>query len=166
VPPIDQLTLLAPGLLGGSVARAARATGAARRIVIWARRAEVRLALQAQPWCDAVADTPGEAARGARLLAGELDVLGTVRPLEPGTPEQPGIGWAPGDGPLLWRAHAHGFGWLRDLRDRSPAPAGNGNSGCIGGGGDGGGGGGIRESSSVKPSPPPQRFRPMSGPFF
>jgi uncharacterized heparinase superfamily protein len=59
---------------------------------------------------------PGEAARGARLAAGELDVLGTVLPLEPGTPEEPGIGWAPGDGPLLWRAHAHGFGWLRDLR--------------------------------------------------
>lgn len=68
VPPIDQLTLLAPGLLGGSVARAARATGAARRIVIWARRAEVRLALREQPWCDAVADTPGDAARGANLV--------------------------------------------------------------------------------------------------
>ena len=27
-----------------------------------------------------------------------------------------GVGWAPADGPLLWRAAAHGFGWLRDLR--------------------------------------------------
>ena len=59
---------------------------------------------------------PGDAPRGARLAAGELEVLGHARPLEPGTPERPGIGWAPGDGPLLWRAAAHGFGWLRDLR--------------------------------------------------
>ncbi|MBC7433772.1 MAG: heparinase II/III family protein [Rubritepida sp.] len=63
---------------------------------------------------------PGDAARGARLVAGELEVLGSSRPLEPGASEQmgpgPGIGWAPSDGPLLWRAAAHGFGWLRDLR--------------------------------------------------
>ena len=65
---LAQLTILAPGLLGGSVARAARARGLARRIVIWARRPEVRLALQAQPWCDAVADTPEEAVREASLV--------------------------------------------------------------------------------------------------
>ena len=63
---------------------------------------------------------PGDAARGARLVAGELEVLGSSRPLEPGASEQmgpgPGVGWAPSDGPLLWRAAAHGFGWLRDLR--------------------------------------------------
>lgn len=68
MPPIDQLTILAPGLLGGSVARAARATGAARRIVVWARRAEVRLALQGQAWCDAVADSPAAAAQGSGLV--------------------------------------------------------------------------------------------------
>jgi prephenate dehydrogenase len=68
VPPLPQLTILAPGLLGGSVARAARATGAAQRIVIWARRPETRLQLREQPWCDAVADTPEEAARGASLV--------------------------------------------------------------------------------------------------
>ena len=63
---------------------------------------------------------PGDAARGARLVAGELEVLGSSRPLEPGASEQmgpgAGVGWAPSDGPLLWRAAAHGFGWLRDLR--------------------------------------------------
>ena len=59
---------------------------------------------------------PGDAARGSRLLNGELEMLGTARSLEPGLPEQPGIGWGAGDGPLLWRASAHGFGWLRDLR--------------------------------------------------
>src|SRR4051812_4836261 len=63
-----QLTILAPGLLGGSVARAARARGVAQRIVLWARRPEVRLKLREQPWCDAVADTPQEAARGASLV--------------------------------------------------------------------------------------------------
>jgi cyclohexadieny/prephenate dehydrogenase len=64
----DQLTILAPGLLGASVARAARHFGAARRIVLWARRPEVRLQLKEQPWCDAVADTPADAAQGAQLV--------------------------------------------------------------------------------------------------
>ncbi|HVU24658.1 MAG TPA: prephenate dehydrogenase/arogenate dehydrogenase family protein [Opitutus sp.] len=64
----EQLTILAPGLLGGSVARAARARGAAARIVIWARRPETRLALRDQPWCDAVADSPAAAVAGARLV--------------------------------------------------------------------------------------------------
>jgi prephenate dehydrogenase len=63
-----QLTILAPGLLGGSVARAARERGAARRIVIWARRPEARLKLREQPWCDAVADTPEDAVREASLV--------------------------------------------------------------------------------------------------
>jgi prephenate dehydrogenase len=74
---LAQLTILAPGLLGGSVARAARARGLARRIVIWARRPEVRLALRAQPWCDAVADTPEEAVRAASLvvLAAPVDKI-------------------------------------------------------------------------------------------
>lgn len=63
-----QLTILAPGLLGGSVARAARERGAAKRIVLWARRPETRLQLRAQPWCDAVADTPEAAVRDASLV--------------------------------------------------------------------------------------------------
>ncbi len=65
---LAQLTILAPGLLGGSVARAAHARGVARRIVLWARRPEVRLKLREQPWCDAVADTPEEAVHGAQLV--------------------------------------------------------------------------------------------------
>jgi cyclohexadieny/prephenate dehydrogenase len=63
-----QLTILAPGLLGGSVARAARTRGVAQRIVLWARRPESRLKLREQPWCDAVADTPEEAVREASLV--------------------------------------------------------------------------------------------------
>ena len=64
----SQLTILAPGLLGGSVARAARARGVADRIVLWARRPEARLKLRGQPWCDAVAETAAEAAQGANLV--------------------------------------------------------------------------------------------------
>jgi cyclohexadieny/prephenate dehydrogenase len=65
---LPQLTILAPGLLGGSVARAARARGAAERIVLWSRRPESRLQLREQPWCDLVADTPADAAREASLV--------------------------------------------------------------------------------------------------
>lgn len=65
---MPQLTILAPGLLGGSVARAARARSAANRIVLWSRRPESRLQLRSQPWCDLVADTPAEAVRGATLV--------------------------------------------------------------------------------------------------
>jgi prephenate dehydrogenase len=65
---LTQLTILAPGLLGGSVARAARARGAAQRIVLWARRPEARIGLREQAWCDAVADTPEEAVRDADLV--------------------------------------------------------------------------------------------------
>ena len=68
VPALAQLTILAPGLLGGSVARAARVHGVAARIVLWARRPESRLTLREQPWCDAVADSPNAAVQGADLV--------------------------------------------------------------------------------------------------
>lgn len=63
-----RLAILAPGLLGGSVAQAARHFGAATQVTVWARKPETRLALRNQPWCDAVADSPAEAARGADLV--------------------------------------------------------------------------------------------------
>jgi uncharacterized heparinase superfamily protein len=50
---------------------------------------------------------PGDAARGARLLRGEFEVLGSARLLND---------WTPAAGPVLWRQAAHGFAWLRDLR--------------------------------------------------
>lgn len=84
--PISSLTVLAPGVLGGSVARAARARGAANRIVVWARRAETRLALANQPWCDSVAETPAAAVRGAQLVvvAGPVDqIVPLVRQISP-----------------------------------------------------------------------------------
>jgi prephenate dehydrogenase len=65
---LENLAILAPGLLGGSVAQAARQLGLARRIVVWSRRPESRLALAGQPWCDVVAGTPGEAVAGAGLV--------------------------------------------------------------------------------------------------
>ncbi|MCF7759797.1 MAG: prephenate dehydrogenase/arogenate dehydrogenase family protein [Cephaloticoccus sp.] len=65
---LDQLTILAPGLLGASVARAARERGLAKRIVIWARRAEVRLQISAQPWCDEAPNTLAAAVADANLV--------------------------------------------------------------------------------------------------
>ena len=65
---LDSIAILAPGLLGGSVAMAARHYGAAQRITLWARRPEVRLKLRDQSWCDAVADTPEAATREATLV--------------------------------------------------------------------------------------------------
>lgn len=56
---------------------AARERGEARRITVWARRIETRLALGSQPWCDAVAATPEEAVREASLvvLAAPVDAI-------------------------------------------------------------------------------------------
>lgn len=63
-----QLTILAPGLLGASVAKAARARGAAQSITVWSRRPETRLKLQELPWCDEVCETPEAACRSADLV--------------------------------------------------------------------------------------------------
>jgi uncharacterized heparinase superfamily protein len=58
---------------------------------------------------------PGDAARGARLLRGEYEVMGTTRALRPA--EAGGAAdWGPAGGSPAWRAAAHGFAWLRDLR--------------------------------------------------
>ncbi|CAM2771570.1 prephenate dehydrogenase [Rariglobus hedericola] len=74
---LENLVILAPGLLGGSVARAAHARGLARRITVWARRPEARLKLREQPWVQHVADTPEDAVREASLvvLAAPVDKI-------------------------------------------------------------------------------------------
>lgn len=74
---IKHLAILAPGLLGASVARAARARGLAETITVWARRPEVRAALRGQPWVDHVADTPEHAVAHASLvvLAAPVDKI-------------------------------------------------------------------------------------------
>lgn len=58
---VPHLAILAPGLLGGSV-------GLAARITVWARRPEVRIALQGQPWCSGVASSPEAAVSAADLV--------------------------------------------------------------------------------------------------
>ena len=65
---LENLVILAPGLLGGSVARAAHARGMARRITVWARRPDVRLKLREQPWVTHVADSAEDAVRDASLV--------------------------------------------------------------------------------------------------
>jgi len=52
---------------------------------------------------------PGDPARGANLLKGEIEIAGGIAALKPG-----GFGDLAGAEPL--RARAHGFTWLRDLR--------------------------------------------------
>lgn len=64
----DRLAILAPGLLGASVAQAAVRFGAARGVVVWARRPETRVELRAQPWVATVADTPEAAVADAPLV--------------------------------------------------------------------------------------------------
>ena len=65
---VPHLAILAPGLLGGSVGLAAHARGVASRITVWARRPEVRIALQGQPWCSGVASSPEAAVSAADLV--------------------------------------------------------------------------------------------------
>jgi uncharacterized heparinase superfamily protein len=84
------------------------------RLVRDARRALARLSTLAPARvpdapAQAVRDPwPGDPGRGVRLMKGELEAGGHARPLTP-------TDWAPG-GPAAFRAHVHGFGWLRDLR--------------------------------------------------
>jgi len=85
----EQLTILAPGLLGGSVARAAHARKLANRIVIWARRPEVREQLRAQLWCNQVFDTPEEAVCAANfvVLAAPVEkIVDLARQIAPALP--------------------------------------------------------------------------------
>ena len=65
---LQQLTIIAPGLLGASLGMAAKHLGLVQRVHVWARRIETRLECEAQPWCDAVFAEPAEAADGAALV--------------------------------------------------------------------------------------------------
>jgi uncharacterized heparinase superfamily protein len=59
---------------------------------------------------------PGDAARGAALIKGELETGGAVLPLRLG-------GWQGLTGTEMARAGAHSFCWLRDLRALGTDPA-------------------------------------------
>ena len=64
----EQVTILAPGLLGGSLAMAVRHFSLARRIHVWARRAEAREACRASSWCDAVFSDSAQSVEGSDLV--------------------------------------------------------------------------------------------------
>ncbi len=75
-----------------------------------ARLPNLRLSLPEGPAIPVRDPWPGDAARGARLLKGELYFYGAVRPFKPGA-------WVDTASSSTFRAHAHGFSWLRDLRE-------------------------------------------------
>ncbi len=103
VRPLDSLVILAPGLLGGSVALAAHRRGLARRITVWARRPEVRIALEQQPWCSRVAGSAEEAVGDASLvvLAAPVDrivdLAGLIAPHLPAGAVVTDVGSTKGD---------------------------------------------------------------------
>ena len=63
-----QLTILAPGLLGASLGMATRELGLAKRIHVWARRAESREACSDADWCDRAFADASEAVSGSDLV--------------------------------------------------------------------------------------------------
>lgn len=62
------ITIVAPGLLGASLAIAANEKGVAQRNSLWARRQEAVDALQQMPWCDRASTDLAEACRDAELI--------------------------------------------------------------------------------------------------
>jgi uncharacterized heparinase superfamily protein len=75
----------------------------------WARLPSLRLSVPEAPALPIRDPWPGDTARGARLLRGELAHEGAVRGLKPGN-------WADAASSAALRVHAHSFVWLRDLR--------------------------------------------------
>jgi len=87
---MEELAILAPGLLGSSVARAAHHRGVTRHIRIWARRPEVRFRLRGEPWCSAAPDSLAETVAQANLvvIASPVDqILPLVAEIAPHLPE-------------------------------------------------------------------------------
>lgn len=64
----QQITILAPGLLGASLGMATRQFSIARRVQVWARRAESRQQCEESGWCDAAFADPAEAVQGSELV--------------------------------------------------------------------------------------------------
>jgi cyclohexadieny/prephenate dehydrogenase len=67
-PPVNRLALIGVGLIGGSIARAARAYGAARCIVATAHSAKTRQRVAELGFADQVVDSNAAAAEGADLV--------------------------------------------------------------------------------------------------
>jgi len=64
----QQLTILGPGLLGGSIGLAAKKHRLARKVVVWGRRIEAAEAAVKIKAADKIALTPEDAVRGADLV--------------------------------------------------------------------------------------------------
>ncbi len=62
------ITIVAPGLLGASLAIAASEKGVAKNISIWARRQEAVDSLLQQPWCARASNDLAEACRDSELI--------------------------------------------------------------------------------------------------
>lgn len=73
-PIVQRLALIGTGLIGGSIARAARASGAAKTIVATARSAETRKRVAELGFADQVADTSAEAVKDADLVIVSIPV--------------------------------------------------------------------------------------------
>ena len=61
----DRVVILAPGLLGASLALAIKERALARVIAIWGRHPQTRAYCAQQTWCDVVCTTPEEAVKEA-----------------------------------------------------------------------------------------------------
>ncbi len=71
----EQITILAPGLLGASLAAAVKDRQLCDKLVIWARRTETRVACAEKSWCDHVTASLPEA-------VGEADLVVVCSPVE------------------------------------------------------------------------------------
>ncbi len=89
----------------------------------WVRDARRRLARMPSLRMSRVPDAPaqpvrdpwpGDPGRGANLLRGELELMGSTLALKPESAD--GAGFARLNGSAMLAAAAHGFTWLRDLR--------------------------------------------------
>ncbi len=65
---IRQLTILGPGLLGGSIGLAVKKRKLADKVVVWGRRIESARAAVKRGAADFAADTPADAVRGSDLV--------------------------------------------------------------------------------------------------
>lgn len=73
-PIVERLALIGTGLIGGSIARAARASGAAKTIVATARSAETRKRVVELGFADQVTQTSAEAVKDADLVIVSIPV--------------------------------------------------------------------------------------------
>lgn len=64
----DTITIIGPGLLGASLAKAVKEKGLFGWVKTWSRRKETREKCVGQDWCDEVLETPEEAVAGAEFV--------------------------------------------------------------------------------------------------